>query len=75
MTEPDGRPVAPVAVTVRISIARTPQTAARIDRNIWVEQDFIEPSYAGRPWVMWTASSRLRLNAAATPLHWVVVQQ
>lgn len=47
--------------------------SARIDRNIWVEQDFFEPAYAGRPWVMWTANSRLRLDGVGTPLHWVVV--
>lgn len=49
--------------------------AAVIDRNIWVLQDFIEPGYAGRPWVMWTANSRLRLNATSGPIRWVVVQQ
>ncbi len=36
VTAPDTRPVAPVAVTVKISVARTPQTAARIDRTIQV---------------------------------------
>jgi lysozyme len=65
----------PVILMVSRSIEKEFHLAARIDRNIWVEQDFVEPAYAGRPWVMWTASSRLRLNAAATPLHWVVVQQ
>lgn len=49
--------------------------AAVIDRNIWVLQDFIEPGYAGRPWVMWTANSRLRLNATSGAIRWVVVQQ
>ena len=49
--------------------------AAVIDRNIWVLQDFIEPGYAGRPGVMWTANSRLRLNATSGPIRWVVVQQ
>lgn len=48
--------------------------AAMIDRNIWVSQDFLEPGYAGRPWVMWTASHRLRLDAAPGPLRWVVVR-
>lgn len=65
----------PVILMVSKSIEKQFHLAARIDRNIWVEQDFLEPAYAGRPWVMWTASSRLRLNAANTPLHWVVVQQ
>ncbi|WP_068070702.1 glycoside hydrolase family 25 protein [Novosphingobium lentum] len=48
--------------------------AAMIDRNVWVEGDFLAPGYAGRPWVMWTASHRLRNDAASSPLRWVVVQ-
>jgi lysozyme len=48
--------------------------SAMIDRNIWVSQDFVEPGYAGRPWVMWTATGRLRLNALDGPVRWVVVQ-
>lgn len=48
--------------------------AAMIDRNIWVRQDFLVPGYAKRPWVMWTATSRLRTDAAPGPLRWVAVQ-
>jgi len=49
-------------------------TAAMIDRNIWVRQDFFAPGYAGRPWVMWTATDRLHLEAAAGPVRWIVVR-
>ena len=49
--------------------------AAVIDRNLWLEGSFLRPAYAGRPWVMWTASDRLRLPASERPLHWVVVRQ
>ena len=48
--------------------------AAMIDRNLWVAQDFIEPSYVGRPWVMWTASHRLRLDGVPVPVRWIAVQ-
>ena len=48
--------------------------AVRIDRNLWLEGSFLSPSYAGRPWVMWTASDRLRTSAANHPLRWVVVR-
>ena len=48
--------------------------AAVIDRNIWVRQDYIEPGYAGRPFVMWTATDRYHGKAAPGPLRWVVVQ-
>ncbi|HQS97656.1 MAG: lysozyme [Novosphingobium sp. 17-62-19] len=63
-----------VILMVSKSVEKEFHLAARIDRNIWVEQDFLEPAYAGRPWVMWTASSRLRLDAVNTPVRWVVVQ-
>ena len=48
--------------------------AVRIDRNLWLEGSYLSPSYAGRPWVMWTASDRLRTAAANHPLRWVVVR-
>lgn len=47
--------------------------AAMLDRNIWVEGDFMEPDYAGRPWVLWTATDRLRTPAAPGALRWAVV--
>lgn len=49
-------------------------TAAMIDRNLWLEGDYLAPDYAGRPWVMWTANSRLRSPAADQRLRWVVVR-
>ena len=48
--------------------------AAVIDRNLWVEGSFLEPAYPGRPWVMWTATDRLRLPASGRPLRWVAVR-
>ncbi len=65
----------PVILMVSKGLEKQYHLAAMIDRNIWVSQDYLEPGYAGRPWVMWTASHRLRLNAAPGPLRWVVVQQ
>jgi lysozyme len=65
----------PVILMVSKGLEKQYHLAAMIDRNIWVLQDYFEPGYAGRPWVMWTASHRLRLSAAPGPLRWVVVQQ
>jgi lysozyme len=48
--------------------------ASRIDRNLWLTREWLEPDYAGRPWTLWTANARLRSDASATPLRWVVVQ-
>ena len=47
--------------------------ATMVDRNIWVRQDFFEPGYAGSGWVMWTATSRLRIDGVPGPVRWVVV--
>ena len=48
--------------------------AARVDRNVWVTGDFRVPTYVKRPWVLWTATHRLRVAGVATPVRWVVVQ-
>ncbi|MCX7864004.1 MAG: glycoside hydrolase family 25 protein [Novosphingobium sp.] len=49
--------------------------AARIDRNLWLVRDRLQPDYAGRPWTMWTANSAFANEIAAGPLRWVVVQR
>ena len=48
--------------------------AARIERNLWLERDWFEPDYGGRPWLLWTANGELQTEAAEEPLHWVVVR-
>lgn len=65
----------PVILMVSRGLEKQYHLAAMMDRNIWVSQDFIEPGYAGRPWVMWTATGRLRLKGAPGPIRWVVVQR
>ena len=48
--------------------------AARIDRNIWVIGSYRVPTYIARPWVLWTATHRLRITGVNSPVRWVVVQ-
>ena len=48
--------------------------AGRIDRALWLERDWFQPDYAGRPWTLWTANASLRSEASDMPLRWVVVQ-
>jgi lysozyme len=48
--------------------------AQRLDRGLWLERDWFQPDYAGRPWTLWTANSALRSEASDAPLRWVVVQ-
>ncbi len=48
--------------------------ASRIDRTLWLTDPFIEPTYAGRPWTLWTANDRLSTEGASRPVRWVVAQ-
>jgi len=48
--------------------------AARIERTLWLERDWLQPDYAGRPWTLWTANSQLRTAASDEPLRWVVLR-
>lgn len=48
--------------------------AGRVERNLWLERDWFQPDYAGRPWTLWTANSSLRTEAGPVPVRWVVVQ-
>jgi len=65
----------PAILMISSGIESRYHLAAMIDRNLWVAQDFIEPGYVGRPWVMWTASRRLRIDGVPGPVRWVVVQR
>ena len=47
--------------------------AHAIDRNLWLERDWLSPDYAGQPFAMWTANSALMTAASTQPLRWVVV--
>lgn len=49
--------------------------AAKIDRNLWLVRDRLQPDYAGRPWTLWTANSSLANEVSGQGLRWVVVQR
>lgn len=48
--------------------------AQRLERNLWLTRTRLEPNYAGRPWLLWTANEALRSDASDDPIRWVVVQ-
>ncbi|MDZ4306898.1 glycoside hydrolase family 25 protein [Allopontixanthobacter sp.] len=48
--------------------------ASQFERNLWLTRTWIEPDYAGRPWLLWTANEALRSEASEDPVRWVVVQ-
>ncbi|MGK2910554.1 MAG: GH25 family lysozyme [Sphingobium sp.] len=49
------------------------QIGSGIYRTLWLERNFLAPDYAGRPWVMWTASDMRRLDGIDAPVEWDVV--
>lgn len=48
--------------------------ARQFERNLWLTRAWLEPEYAGRPWLLWTANDSLRSEASDDPVRWVVVQ-
>ncbi len=48
--------------------------ARRFERNLWLTRTRLEPDYAGRPWLLWTANEALRSEASDDSIRWVVVQ-
>jgi lysozyme len=49
--------------------------ARKLDRNLWLVEDRMQPDYAGRPWTMWTANTALANEVSDGGLRWVVVQR
>lgn len=49
--------------------------ARKLDRNLWLVEDRMQPDYAGRPWTLWTANSALSNEVTEAGLRWVVVQR
>lgn len=50
-------------------------TATALSRDLWLMRDRARPDYAPRPWLLWSANSRLVTDAAEEPIEWVVVQK
>lgn len=45
-----------------------------ISRTVWLIGDYFPPDYAAKPWVIWQANSRYRIQGAPNPVRWNVVQ-
>ncbi|MXO91713.1 glycoside hydrolase family 25 protein [Pontixanthobacter aquaemixtae] len=50
------------------------EISARLERNLWVTRTRFAPTYARRPWLLWSANEALRSEASEQPVEWVVVQ-
>ena len=70
----EGHAGKPVVLKVSPEFEAEYGIAVRIERNLWLERDFVEPDYAGRPWTLWSATSYLRGESGDSALRWVVVQ-
>ena len=75
LNQVEGHVGRPVVLKLAPAFEERYHIAARIERNLWLERDWLEPAYAGRPWTLWTANSQLRTAASDEPLRWVVLRQ
>lgn len=48
--------------------------SSKLERQLWLVRTRFEPSYAVRPWMLWSANEGLVTEAASEPLEWVVVR-
>jgi lysozyme len=64
----------PVVLAPSAAFERRYRVGGRIERNLWLARNRAEPSYAGRPWALWTANDALRTEAAPGPLRWVAAR-
>lgn len=48
--------------------------SSKLERQLWVVRTRFEPTYAVRPWMLWSANEGLVTEAAREPLEWVVVR-
>lgn len=64
----------PVILAPSADFERLTRVGGRIERNLWLARDRAEPTYAGRPWTLWTANAQLHTDAAETSLRWVVAR-
>jgi len=65
----------PAILKLSEDFERRHRIANVIDRDLWLERDRTRPSYAGRPWLLWSANRQLVNEAVEEPIEWVVVQK
>jgi lysozyme len=50
------------------------QISRSIDRNVWLESNWLLPDYSARPWVMWTANKGRNIDGVEGSVRWAVVR-
>jgi lysozyme len=74
LNQVEGHVGRPAVLKVAPAFEERYHIAGRVERNLWLERDWLQPDYAGRPWTLWTANSSLRTEAGPEPVRWVVLQ-
>lgn len=64
----------PALIRVSPEFEQAYQIGEGINRTLWLEGNFFPPDYAGRPWVMWTASDIRRIEGIGQAAEWNVVR-
>lgn len=64
----------PAILAPTAEFERRYRVGGRIERNLWLTRNLVEPTYAGRPWALWTANEHLQTEAADDALRWVVAR-
>ena len=64
----------PVILKIKPQFEAAYGMSARLERNLWVSRTRFAPTYARRPWLLWSANEHLRSAASDEPIEWVVVR-
>ncbi|ABC64284.1 glycoside hydrolase family 25 protein [Erythrobacter litoralis] len=64
----------PVILKVKPQFEAAYAISGKLERQLWVNGTRFEPTYAQRPWLLWSANENLRTEASDELLEWVVVR-
>ena len=64
----------PALIRISPEFEEAYQIGEGINRTLWLEGNFFPPDYAGRPWVLWTASDIRRIEGIGQAVEWDVVR-
>jgi lysozyme len=74
LNQVEGHVGKPAVLKISPSFEERYHLASRLERSLWLERDWFQPDYAGRPWTLWTANASLSTAAGGEPVRWVVIQ-
>jgi lysozyme len=74
LNQVEGHAGQPAVLLISPAFEEAYHIAPKVERNLWLARDWLQPDYAGRPWTLWTANSHYRNEASEEPVRWVVLQ-